>query len=61
MVNNPRGKLQNQSDRSSYFTQKSAGGHATFLFWRMAIVRNDFRQKKVAFFGITSRIATSCK
>lgn len=37
MVNNPRGKSPNQSDRSSYFTQKSAGGHYNFLFsvsWR---------------------------
>ena len=53
LVNNPRGKLLNQSDRSSYFTQKSAGGHATFLFWKMVIVRNDFRHKKVTFFGKT--------
>ena len=61
MVNNPRGKLLNQSDRSSYFTQKSAGGHYNSSLLENGDERHDFRQRKFTFFGVTRTIAKSCK
>ena len=65
LVNNPRGKLLNQSDRSSYLCRNQLQGLSlsptTFLFWRNGDGRNDFRQETNSFFGKTWRIAKSCK
>ena len=56
MVNNPRGKSLNQSDRSSYFTPKSAAAPKPapykFSLLENGNGRNDFRQDTVTFFGM---------
>ena len=54
MVNNPRGKLLNQSDRSYYFTQKSAEGLAykpqLFSFGEMVVEETILGEVTVTFF-----------
>ena len=49
LVDNPRGKLLNQSDHSSYFTVRNQLEdvlcHRTFLFWGNGNQRNNFRRR----------------
>ena len=65
MVDNPRGKLLNQSDHSSYFTVRNQLEdelcHELFSFGEMAMEETILGEETVTFFGITFSIANCSK